>query len=203
MSSREGRLEVPAGHKPELLLKQDRGSLEAAVRRRRGESQGPSPELGDRLDPAVPMREDLHLVPKGPVLTGHHGGGHESRTVHGQRNASGVESRNVKSPGPHRFDLGRVGLHGKEEYLPGHGPLEVIQKSRPDVPELGRILHGRVREDQPLRVEAHARIPGRVCHHVAVRVTVARVEVAVRTVLHEWARATHAERRERSDRKAA
>ncbi len=103
----------------------------------------------------------------------------------------------MKSPGPHRFDLCCVRLHGEEEYVPGHGLLEVGEKSRPDVPELSRIFHGRVGEDLPLGIEPQARIPGRVRHEIAIPVAIALVEAPVGTVLDEWTRATHKERPER------
>ena len=96
-----------------------------------------------------------------------------------------------------RSTLCCVGLYGEEEDLPGHIPLEMGEKSRPHVPELSRVFHGCVCEDQPLGIEPHAWIPGWVRHEIAVRVAVALVEVAVDTVLDDRTPATREERPER------
>jgi hypothetical protein len=103
------------------------------------------------VDARTGMGDDLHLVAEAAVLGGHHGEGPEAGAGDGQRVRPGVEAGDVQAAGAHRLDLGGVRLRpGRTDRLAGDF-RHVVEEVLPGFGVDGRILDGRIGEDQDRR----------------------------------------------------
>ena len=117
------------------------------------------------------------------VLARHHRDRNETGGVDRERDASRVESRNVEPPGPHRLDLRRIRLDGKEDDLLASDLLQMIQELLPYGAVNRWVLHRSVGEHERVRIDEEPGIGWGIGHQVPIAIAVSDIELAPRAAL--------------------